>query len=243
MLVDAAFAGGYHGFREGNLLGLLYSLFERMDAYFGLPSVANKKTLVGNCRRQLLRDAVRQIFKLELNELNKQSPWLDKTCNPETILLAPELVQMWPNCRIIFARRRAIENILSRLKKFPERNFQFHCRDWARCMYAWRCVRDELEPWRYLEVDQRDLVVQPEIVARAMAKLLKLDDKAIGRISDSFRNLRPQQTAPGTTDRVVPLSDTPWTPPQIAAFNDICGTEMEAYGYSLDGAYWKKAAA
>jgi hypothetical protein len=241
VLVDAALACGFHGFREGNLLGLLQPLYDRIHDYFRRPETANAKTVVAHVRRDALKTTVRDAFKAELERLNEQHPWLDKTCNAETILVVPDLVQMWPNCRIIFARRRAIENIQSRLKKFPERDFHYHCRDWTRNMWAWRRVREGLEAWRYLEVDQHDVVVQPQNVAQGIASLLRLDAKARARMESAFRNLRPQQTAPGTAERVIPLNETSWTPAQIAKFIEICGTEMEAYGYSMDGTYCKAA--
>ena len=239
-LVDALFAGGYKGFREGNLLGLLKPLYDQIDEFFCRPFAANERTLVGNARRDIIRRGVREIFKRELEELNDKTPWLDKTGNPETILVVPALIEMWPNCRIIFARRRAIENIQSRLKKFPEREFTYHCRDWARNMSAWRRVREGLDAWRYIEVDQRDMVVKPDAVAQAIASMLRLDEKARGKIEAKLRTARAQQTAPGTTERVTSVSETSWTPAEIAEFMKICGPEMEAYGYSADRAYWKE---
>jgi Sulfotransferase family len=245
VLVDAAFAGGFSGFREGNLLGLLQPLYNRIDDHFNdffLPGPDTEKTLIGQVPREMMRRAIRDIFKRKLDELHDRSPWLDKTCNPDTIRVVPDLVEMWPSCRIIFARRRGIENVLSRMKKFPERDFGYHCRDWAHNMSAWRQVRGGLEAWRFLEVDQYDLVTRPATVAREIASLLGLDEAAGGRIESTFRSRRPQQTAPGTAERLTPLRETCWTPAEIAQFTEVCGPEMAAYGYSLDATYWQDPA-
>jgi len=239
ILVDAAFAAGFNGFREGNLLGLLWPLYERIDDYFRRFDHGNDKTLISHARRDIIRMAVREIFRKELDELNVKKPWLDKTGNAETILIIPDLIEMWPNCRVIFAHRRAIENMLSRLRKFPGLTFDDHCRAWTRSMCAWRKARDRLPSWRFREVDQRDLVVRPEIVSQAMVTLLGLGETASNRIVHTFRRLRPQETEPGTAERVTPLADTRWTQAQIDTFMTICGPEMEAFGYSLDGTYWQ----
>jgi hypothetical protein len=241
-MVAAVLAGGFNGFREGNLLGLLKPLYDRIDDYFRLPFATNEKTLLGHARPDVMKRAIREIFRRELEELNGKNPWLDKTCTADTILVVPDLIEMWPNCRIIFARRRAIENIQSRLKKFPEYNFNYHCRNWAHIMSAWRYVREGLEAWRYIEVDQRDMVVKPDAVAQAIASLLQLDEKAIGRIEAKFRSARPQQTSRGTAERLIPLNETSWTQGEIADFIKICGPEMDAYGYSLHATYWSEPA-
>jgi hypothetical protein len=243
ILVDAMFAAGFHGFREGNLLGLLKPLYDRVDDHFRrfrLPSPAGDKTLVGNVDLNAIKCGIREVFKRVIEDKNQLSPWLDKTGNVETILVIPDLVEMSPNCRVIFAKRRAIENVLSRLQKFPALGFADHCRQWTLTMSAWRQIRDGIEAWRYLEVDQRDLVVRPQVVGHDIAALVGLDETACTRIEQTFRTLRPQQTGPGTAERVMPLDDTGWTPAQIAEFVEICGPELEAWGYSLDGGYRKQ---
>lgn len=237
-MVDALFAAGVSGFREGNLLGLLKPLYDRIDNHFASFADPSGQTLISQIQSESFKRAVRDFIKRELDRLNHRRPWLDKTCNCEAILVVPDLIEMWPKCRIIFARRRAIENIQSRLIKFSERDFKYHCLDWARNMSGWRRIRDSLEPWRYVEIDQRDVILRPETVAQAIASLLALDDETIARMKGAFVRLRPQQTAPGTAERVTALDKTGWTRAQMADFNQICGPEMQAYGYSLDRDYW-----
>ena len=243
ILTAALLGAGYHGYLEGNLLSLWQMLRERIEWYFRLPFAQQERTLMANIRPEAFRDSVREIFKRQLDELNEHSPWLDKTCNAETILAIPDLIAMWPSCRIFCARRRGIENVLSRLKKFPAQDFQRHCRDWTRAMSAWRQVRDTLEPWRYLEVEQRDLVVRPQAVSHEIAGLLALNEGARIRIERTFARQRHQETAPGTAERLVSLAETSWTEQEIGQFLEICGPEMDAYGYSLDDTYWKDVAA
>jgi hypothetical protein len=242
VLVDAAFAAGLKGFREGNLLGLLQPLRDQVDAHFRSFGTDNPKVLTAHVRPQALYGCILQALKQTIEALNPEHPWVDKTCNPPTILVLPDLISLWPDCRIIFAKRRGIENILSRMNKFPQRDFSYHCRDWALNMSAWRAMRGQLEPWRYREIDQRDLIENPDAVAAEIAPLLSLDASAQARMTRVFVTLRPQQTAPGTADNVTSLQDVGWTDREVNEFLMVCGQEMECFGYTLDRTYRKSAA-
>ena len=182
---------------------------------------------------------IREVFKQTLETLNPERPWVDKTCNAPTILALPDLVFLWPDSRVIFAKRRGIENVVSRLKKFPEQNFTYHCRDWALAMSSWRTMRERLEPWRYREIDQRDLILAPATVAAEIGALLSLNTAAQARMAHTFVTLRPQQTAPGTAERILTLQDVGWTESEVEEFLRTCGQEMDCYGYTLDETYRK----
>jgi hypothetical protein len=242
ILVDVVFAAGFKGFREGNLLGLLKPLYDRIDHHFRVFGTDNPMTLMGHVRQGTLRVETLGIFRRVLESYNPIHPWLDKTCNPEAILVLPDLVETWPDCRIIFAKRRGIENIASRLKKFPGRDFTYHCEDWARNMSAWRRIRNGLDAWRYLELDQRALILWPEEVAAALADFLRLGPPEQQKMVRTLRTGRPQQTAEGTAERVTSLREIPWTDQQKEEFVRICGPEMGVFGYSLDGNYWEPGA-
>ncbi len=242
VLVDAAFVAGFKGFREGNLLGLLRPIRDQVDSHFRIFGKENPRVLASHVRPQMIYGSILEVFRQTLEALNPEGPWVDKSCNSSTILVLPDLVSLWPDCRILFAKRRGIENILSRMKKFPERDFSYHCRDWASNMSAWRSVRERLEPWRYREIDQRDLIERPDVIAGEIAQLLALDAAAQARMKHVFVTLRPQQTAPGTADQVTSLQDAGWTDKEVEEFSRICGPEMECFGYTLDRTYRKSTA-
>jgi len=96
VLVDAAIAAGFNGFREGNLLGLLKPLYNATDSYYEghEVSAANEKTLLGNIRREELQRSIRDIFRQKIDMANGSQPWFDKTCNLESILIVPDLIEM-----------------------------------------------------------------------------------------------------------------------------------------------------
>ncbi len=242
ILVDAAFAAGLKGFREGNFFGLLRVLQDQTDMYFRRFSTDNPKVLMAHLGPEVVHRALQEFFRQTVDRLNPESPWVDKTCNSPTVLLLPDLITLWPDCRIIFAKRRGIENIRSRLIKFPERDFAYHAHDWAFTMSAWRAVRARLEPWRYREIDQRDLIERPKEIAAQIAELLSLDSAAEARIVNTFVTLRPQQTAPGTAEAIASLDDGRWSESEVEEFLRTCGQEMECFGYALDGSYRRSAA-
>jgi len=234
ILVDAMLAAGFHGYREGNFLGLLKTMTDAIETHYRSFFVADTPIMISQVPKQRLIRQIRGMFKDLLEEKNLEHPWLDKTGNSEMILLVPDLTEIWPNCRVIFAKRRGIENVMSRMKKFPEANFGYHCRDWARNMAAWRATRARLEDWRYLEVDQKDIAFRPDVVAKQISALLSLSPTQGAAIEEMFRSGRPQETAPGTAERVVALQDTGWPAEQMVHFQTLCGLEMEEFGYTMD---------
>ena len=233
-LVDALFAGGYHGFREGNLLGLLGNINDTIGHYFASVDTGSPSTLITQFTANDFRDSIRDLVCGLVAKNNPQNPWLDKTGNVPMLKALPELVGYWPTSRIIFAKRRGLENIASRLVKFPGLGFGRHCADWALTMRTWRQVRERLEPWRYVEVDQQNMVSQPDETANVLAEFLRLGSEERLAVERTFRSGRPQQTAPGTAERRLALDETGWTEEQRKQFVTVCGPEMTEYGYSLD---------
>jgi hypothetical protein len=235
-LVNGLLAGGYNGYREGNFLTLLRVIevvTDRHRATFGTPA---GKVLAGCLNWDNLKADLFDVLKLHVDALNPASPWLDKTGNPEMIEAIPLLMRLWPAAGFIFAKRRAIENVVSRLKKFPEHGFEYHCRDWARNMAAWRAVRDQLGA-RCVEVDQQDIARGPGEVAGKLASFLGLGSEARERMQRTFARDRPQETEAGSSMRVLDIRDTGWTAQQREIFLRLCGPEMDHYGYRLDTAY------
>jgi hypothetical protein len=153
------------------------------------------------------------------------------------IAAIPALRRFWPDSVFIFAKRRAIENVLSRVRKFPAHTFEHHCADWAKNMAAWRKVREQLPPEVFMEVDQQAMIQKPESTARALSAFLSLDAAREPDLVRTFQTNRPQQTFDGSAARVATLEQTEWTDAQISLFLRHCKTEMDAFGYSTDEEY------
>ncbi len=69
-------------------------------------------------------------------------------------------------------KRRAVENIASRMRKFDV-DFAHNCREWATIMEAWLSVREQLAG-AALELDQLDIARAPDESAERLAGLLGL---------------------------------------------------------------------
>jgi hypothetical protein len=239
ILIDGLIAAGYKGFREGNFLPLIRAFERAIDHHFRAFGDASDKVLAGKIDRQRFTDQIYSVFKQHVEELNPEVPWMDKSGNPEMIQAIPVLLRLWPDAGFIFAKRRGIENIASRLKKFPSHSFEYHCRDWTANMSAWRLIRD-LPGLQAIEMDQQDMAQNPEKAALDLAHFLNTDELAAARITLTFSRERPQQTEEGSATRTLDLNLVNWTSEQTDMFMRLCWNEMQSYGYSLTQDYWAR---
>lgn len=239
ILVDAMLAAGYYGYREGNFLTLLAWIEKSVERHFSLYADGNAKVLASVVDKAKLLADLRGTFKTTIDVLNPEVPWFDKTGNPEMLSILPVIKTMWPDAVFIFAKRRAIENVGSRLKKFPTHTFEYHCSDWARNMSVWREVRPVLPAGSYIEIDQQDMIQHPDQVARSMTTLLGLPDEATKAVQATFQRNRPQQTSEGSAARIDSLATLAWNENQKDIFRRICGPELQEYGYSTNESYWR----
>ncbi len=237
ILIDTLFAAGYHGFREGNFLPLIRTVDHGITRHFKQFPPLSDKVLVGCIDRDRFRREILEVFKAHVEQLNPRAPWVDKSGNPDMIEAIPVLRELWPSSIFIFSKRRAIENLMSRVKKFPEHTFEYHCRDWARNMAAWRGIRESLGKGA-IELDQQEMIQHPQVAAARIADLVNADPEAGGRMQATLMHQRPQQTAEGTASRTLDLIETGWSPRQIEVFMTHCWSEMQAYKYSLSKEYW-----
>jgi len=238
-LVDVMLAAGYSGYREGMFLSLLHTLDEAITRHFAIfASDAGDKILIGNVDAAQLKEQFFHVVRDKTNALNANGPWFDKTGNPEMIRALPIIKRLWPESVVIFAKRRGIENVMSRIRKFPAHDFQYHCKDWAANMLAWRQTRDLIGANSYVEVDQYDMIQNPGQVAAQLGALLGVAD--VEPLIQTMRSNRPQQTDANSAERVLNIDSLNWSQQQLLSFGRFCGAEMEAYGYSYDETYKKE---
>jgi hypothetical protein len=175
-LADVLWHIGYQGKGEGHFLTLLRGIDAIVDDHYvrfpGAP-------MLGNIDKHDLKRRLFETFRTVANDVNSKAPWFDKTPNLEMILVIPILRELWPGSVFVFAKRRGIENVISRMKKFPDTPFENHCADWAGSMAAWRTIRPQLPPGCFIEVEQRDMIQQPERAARSLCAFLQADESAV----------------------------------------------------------------
>jgi len=132
-------------------------------------------------------------------------------------------------------RRRALENLASRARKFPEYNFAKNCQEWADAMQAWLSVREQLRG-AAIEVDQMYLSGHPQDVAEQVSSFLGLDEVETRVMAQAFAHDWPQRTA-ASVDDVLELNTMGWVEPWIAEFERVCAPLMDQFGYTTDASY------
>ncbi len=237
ILVDVMLNAGYVGYREGNFLPLIANVNLAIDRHLKLFGNPGDPVLAAKVDRDRFKDNILQVFKKTVDDLNPVAPWFDKSGNPEMIDIIPAIRSLWPDSIFIFARRRGIENVVSRLKKFPGHAFEYHCHDWAKNMSAWRNMRWRLPSSTYIEVDQQDMIQFPAETAIVIADFLKLSADKVPALSSTMQRNRPQETGAGSAARVYSLASAGWSNHQQEVFLKNCATEMTAFGYTLDESY------
>jgi Sulfotransferase family len=236
-LVDVLSNIGYHGFLEGNFLTLLHQVETIVDRHYVWFPDTDKRVMLPNVDKNDLKRRLFEPFRTLVNDLNPTEPWFDKTGNPEMILAIPIVRELWPDSVFVLAKRRGIENITSRTKKFPGQPFEYHCSDWAKNMSAWRTIRQQLPPGSFIEVEQRDMIQQPERTARSLCEFLDADESGVTAACNVMSTHRPQETAKGTASRTLSLAESGWTDEQTETFLKHCEAEMKEFGYTMDEHY------
>ncbi len=224
-------------FSEGHVLAILPELEASVRNYYAsTPASKLEGFMLSHMNQNLLVHQLHQTIKRQYEQL-LDSQWIvDKTPGIPMLQALPSIQMMWPQAHFIFAKRRGIENINSRLQKFPQESFENHARQWQSSMMLWRQFRKQLP--RKLEIDQYDIQRTPAQVAEQLSRYLGLDSQQEERLSQQFSSDRPEQLVTTSNDKPLVLDDTHWSAEQKHLFLDICHEAMSAYGYSLGSSYY-----
>jgi hypothetical protein len=226
----------YRGFGEGHILDLMQPLVLQVEEFYRLKHLDRQRnTMIGRVPIEFVKDGFDHIFVDLIQQLFSEGHWVEKTPNVNAIRLAPRFRRIWPNARFIFMRRRALENLTSRARKFPAYDFARNCAEWRNAMQAWLSARIRLRG-AAIEVDQLCFARHPERVAEALHGLLGLDAEEARLLARVFAEMRPEQTG-ATIDEVFDLTSVDWSASQIDEFNRVCRPVMEQFGYTTDRSY------
>lgn len=228
-------SAAYVGTGEGHLMPLAQSLLAAVDRHYERTG-SDPNTLRGRVSIQAFQKLVRRSFVQLARDLFPSVRWLDKTPTVEMVRAAPLMKELWPNARFVFMKRRVIENVMSRRRKFPHEATDRHYSDWAAVMEAWLAVRDGLGS-AALEVEHRQLVLDPRAQAEAISQFLQLSEAASARFTRCLMADRPEQTDErfGATYALDQLGLSEDDAQHLIA---ACDGVMAAYGYSFDEAYF-----
>ncbi|MGQ7794072.1 sulfotransferase [Faunimonas sp. B44] len=232
---------GAAGYGEGFFFPLALELSNLVQAYFRKTAAwqQNPKLLIHHVEQSRVRSGVLHAIKEEMERVHGGVRFIEKTPLPVSIASAPLALELWPDAKFVFATRRAIENVASRMRKFPQLSFDKHCEHWAASMTMWESVRPKLGD-SFVEVDQIDISRQPDFVANAISTLIGLSRSEEAAISDYFKKHEPQSTQePGRPHDIMTIDSAPFDEQQRAILLARCGELMDRFGYSLDEGYWR----
>ena len=230
---------GIQSYSEGHFLPLANHLLDALKNYYVkmTDSLSNERRAIAHIDRGAFEERILDLFYHEYNSLYSGTVWLDKTPGFEMIRAVPVLHRIWPDAKFIFAKRRGIENIISRLKKFPEVSFEKHCSTWMHCMEKWLEVRDFVSGFA-VEVEQREILINPQSAAEGIGGFLDLERPAVDLLHDAFRNEYPESTSGKTNHDATDLNQAGWSDQQIEIFRTSCGVTNRKFGYSETSSYY-----
>ncbi|CAD5925003.1 hypothetical protein NO108_01292 [Planktothrix rubescens] len=232
--------GGINGYLEGHFLPLIMFLMKDIERYYFSKRqlLTDERHLLTHLSQNDIEEEILEMFRQRCETLCPSETWLDKSPDSAMIKAVPYLLRIWPDARFILAKRRGIENIQSRLKKFPHVSFEDHCILWKDCIASWLNIRKTLSPTCYIEVDQREIALQPKVMAEKIGNFLGLEPERIAKIEHIFTHERPQSTGGVEELKAQDIKEVGWTDEQIEIFRKHCGKVSEKFGYSESSSYY-----
>ncbi len=233
-------ATGIPGFSEGHFLSFLSLLRRAHSRHFQSRGHLMGRPAHGIAhidKDTLWTDLLQVVVNHHANTLNGDV-WLDKTPDGTMMDAIPDLLLAWPKARLIVARRRGIEAIDSRMRKFPHVDFAQHCRSWTATMKTWIELRSELDAVQFLEVEQRRIALNPEAIAAQLGAFLLLESDHQSTLARYLAERQPEKTTTGPLCQSTGIHDIGWSADKIDCFRESCGEVNAQLGYSEDESYF-----
>ncbi len=228
------------GYNEGHFLSLLPDTMNLFVNHILEQKKKNPSPLVMMSHLRIdnvMKDVMEMMKRRMEEEFTGKKVWLDKTPDGRMIRSIPYLIKMWPKARFIFTKRRAIENMESRLRKFKHLSFERNCEHWAASMELWDKMKENIPESQRIEIDQREMALNPKNVAAQLVEFLKLSQSQGKKIEDIFKNERHEFT--GGDERLVKsLCDLNWSKEDTDTFKKICLPWNKKFGYGEDSNYY-----
>lgn len=229
------------GFGESHVSNIFSNSLRGIEqVYMNSGSSLSNKSLIGVVNGAVIKASVINGFKAMVNNYLTGDYLVDKTPGIPALLALGEIFEIWPETKVVFCKRRGLENVASRINKFEGVSFENHCMQWAKTFDVWDKVKRNLfEGENYIEIDQYDIQEKPNQVALELSMFITQSDKLQKTIESSFRSNRPQKTQEITKPNS--LNSMSWTKEQKEIFIENCGNTMKKQGYSMDENYFLKS--
>jgi len=230
---------GIEGYLEGHFLPLLFLFLKDIEKYFYSKRelMDDNRHMIADIDPSLIEHKIINIFRNQCESLHTGEVWLDKSPDSGMIKCVPYLVKVWEKSKFIFAKRRGIENLISRLKKFPHVSFEKHCIMWTDCMESWLKVRELVKDCS-IEIEQREISLNPQKTANEIGSFLNLESEKIDKIATIFTTQRPQSTGSVEKAEALDINEIGWSDEEIKIFRKYCGDVSRKFGYSETSSYY-----
>ncbi len=231
--------GRYEGFGEGHLLPLVDELLATTREYYDKISPSDHTgSLLTHTPLLTFEKAIRQIFVHLTRAKFPSGYWVDKTPSLKGVLTAPLMREIWPNARFIFVQRRLLENLVSRLRKFPECSLEHHYREWVDVLQSWRKVHASLADCSIV-IEQMELARSPDRVGAELAEFLELPASCAAELRSFLALGRPEQTSASIEARET-LDLLGISSADREALHAFCDPTMIEFGYSYGTEYYSE---
>ena len=149
------------------------------------------------------------------------------------------VVEEWPEAKIVFMKRRGIENVMSALWKFPGLTFEASCHAWTEAMAAWAALGPVVKA-SSIEIDQAEMAREPHRTADRLGGFLGLNETAIIRVVEAFgRKAHPRSNSRVSSMEElqrdpIPLAETSWSEASVPPSSQSAANTTGLYGYPLN---------
>jgi len=231
-------SGRYQGGGEGHVSPLLTLLVSAVDQFWlQAESAIRADAEVARLRKEDVLKRVYEVVRATYADLYGDQNFAAKTPTIDAIRATPWLHKVWPNVKIVFCRRRGLENVQSKRIKFPGLSFTTACAEWRDCMLEWHEIRSRVPT--YCEIDQFEIAHAPVATAKRLGSYLGFSDEEIKVLGDFFEQRFPERS--GADYEPLAIDEMTWTAEERAEFRRVCDSVMQTYGYCYDSSYWTDA--
>jgi Sulfotransferase family len=213
-------AFGFEGDTEGHVTNLLYKLMMTIGEHFsdyGGFGPKGSSTLSNLGKDSIINSVASTLLS------NRGSLWCDKTPGADAIRCAPYVSAMMPQARFIHIIRNGLDNVASRMNKFPGVPFNTHCAQWAEDAGSWLAARKVLSPSSFLELSFDDLRSPPDMLIQKLEDFLQTPGER------AFDGELPWIEAGASYN-----GSTFWSRARYEIFNTICFDVMSEYGFKFE---------
>ena len=225
--------GRYEGNGEGHLLPLARELLHTVDKYYDRRlALTQNDTTLRAVHLAAFQRMVRRGFVQLTRSAFPSGYWIDKTPTAEMVRAAPLMRELWPNARFIFMKRRVIEVVASRRRKFPHDTLENHYLDWVDVFTAWLDVRRQLGD-AALEADQREMALNNDAFAAKISHFLQVPPQQAERLRCTLATDHPEQTSEGV-GLMASLESLGLSADDERELRLACDPTMRAFGYGYE---------